>query len=329
MRRRDFITGIAGSAAAWPVAARAQQAGGLRRVGVFMRLSESDPVTKGYLAAFADGLAPLGWSQSRNLQLILRFSGGDDTMANAAAADLVRQKPEVIVSHGTETSRIMQQHTPTIPIVFTTVTDPVGSGLVESLARPGGHTTGFTNFEFSMAGKWLELLKEVAPAVKNIAILYNPKNAGMPGQLRAIALAAPALGLQVTDAKVNDGGDIERALNALAQTPNAGFVVLPDNLVIHNRALIVGMAVRHRLPAVFSDRFNIRIGGLLSYGADTDDLYRRAASYVDRILRGEKPSGLPVQQPTKFELVVNLKTAKALGLEVPPTLLARADEVIE
>jgi ABC-type uncharacterized transport system substrate-binding protein len=327
MRRREFIT-LLGGAAAWPLAARGQQAG-MRRVGVFMRLSESDPVTKGYLAAFAHGLAPLGWSRGRNLQLVLRFSGGDDTRANAAAADLVRQNPEVVVSHGTETSRIMQQHTRTIPIVFTTVTDPVGSGLVESLARPGGNTTGFTNFEFSMAGKWLELLKEVAPAVKNIAILYNPKNAGMPGQLRAIALAAPALSLQVTEAKVSDSGEIERALNALAQTPNAGIVVLPDNLVIHNRALIVGMAVRHRLPTVFSDRFNIESGGLLSYGADTDDLYRRAASYIDRILRGEKPSDLPVQQPTKFELVVNLKTAKALGLDVPPTLLARTDEVIE
>jgi putative ABC transport system substrate-binding protein len=328
MKRREFIT-LLGGAAAWPVAARAQQPGRMRRVGVFMRLSESDPVTKGYLATFAQGLAPLGWSQSRNLQLILRFSGGDDTRANAAAADLVRQNPEVVVSHGTETSRIMQQHTRTIPIVFTTVTDPVGSGLVESLARPGGNTTGFTNFEFSMAGKWLELLKEVAPAVKNIAILYNPKNAGMPGQLRAIALAAPALGLQVTEAKVSDSGDIERAINALAQTPNAGFLVLPENLVVSNRDLIVGMAARHRLPSVYSDRFNIKSGGLLSYGADTDDLYRRAASYIDRILRGEKPSDLPVQQPTKFELVVNLKTAKAMGLTIPEAFLLRADEVIE
>ena len=184
----------------------------------------------------------------------------------------------------------MQQHTRTIPIVFTTVTDPVGSGLVESLARPGGNTTGFTNFEFSMAGKWLELIKEVAPAVKNIAVIFNPENAAMPGQLRAIALAAPALGLQVTEAKVSDRGGIERAINALAQTPNAGFIVLPENLVVKNRDLIVGMAARHRLPAISSDRFNIKVGGLLSYGADTDDLYRRAASYIDRILRGGKPS---------------------------------------
>jgi ABC-type uncharacterized transport system substrate-binding protein len=327
MRRREFITLLGGVAAAWPIAARGQQAG-MRRVGVFMRLSGSDPVIKGYLAAFAQGLAPLGWSQGRNLQLVLRFSG-DDASANAAAADLVRQNPEVILSHGTETSRIMQQHTRTIPIVFTTVTDPVGSGLVESLARPGGHTTGFTNFEFSMAGKWLELLKEVAPAVKNIAVVFNPDNAGMPGQLHAIGLAAPALGLQVTEAKVSDSGDIEHAINALAQTPNAGFIVLPDNLVIKHRNLIVGMAARHRLPTVFSDRFNIKGGGLLSYGADTDDLYRRAASYIDRILRGENPSDLPVQQPTKFELIINVTTAKALGLEIPPTLLARADEVIE
>jgi ABC-type uncharacterized transport system substrate-binding protein len=327
MRRRTFIS-LVGGAATWPLAARGQQAR-MRRIGVFMRLSESDPVTKGYLAAFAQGLAPLGWSQSRNLQLLLRLSGVDETSANGATADMVRQNPEVILSHGTETSRIMQQHTRTIPIVFTTVTDPVGSGLVESLARPGGNTTGFTNFEFSMAGKWLELLKEVAPAVKNIAVIFNPENAAMPGQLRAIALAAPALGLQMTEAKVSDRGDIERAIDALAQTPNAGFIVLPENLVIKNRDLIVGMAARHQLPGVYSDRFNIKSGGLLSYGADTDDLYRRAASYIDRILRGEKPSDLPVQQPTKFELVVNLKTAKALGLEVPATLLARADEVIE
>ena len=294
-----------------------------------MRLSESDPVTKGYLAAFAQGLTPLGWSQSRNLQLVLRFSRGDDTSANAAAADLVRQNPEVILSHGTETSRIMQQHTSQIPIVFTTVTDPVGSRLVESLARPRGNTTGFTNFEFSMAGKWLELLKEIAPAVKSVAIIFNPDNAAMPGQLRAIALAAPALGLQVIEAKVSDSGDIERAINVLAQTPNAGFLVLPENLVMKNRDLIVGMAARHRLPAVYTDRVNIESGGLLSYGADTNDLYRRAASYIDRILHGAKPSDLPVQQPTKFELLVNLRTAKAMGLTAPPMLLARADEVIE
>jgi putative ABC transport system substrate-binding protein len=327
MKRRQFIT-LLGGGAAWPLAAWAQQAK-TRRVGVFMRLSESDPMTKGYLAALAQGLAPLGWSQSRNLQLVLRISGGDDTGANAASADLVRQNPEVILSHGTETSRIMQQHTRTIPIVFTTVTDPVGSGLVESLARPAGNTTGFTNFEFSMAGKWLELIKEVAPAVKNIAVIFNPENAAMPGQLRAIALAAPALGLQVTEAKVSDRGGIERAINALAQTPNAGFIVLPENLVVKNRDLIVGMAARHRLPAIYSDRFNIKVGGLLSYGADTDDLYRRAASYIDRILRGGKPSDLPVQQPTKFELVVNLKTAKAMELTIPESFLLRADEVIE
>ena len=328
IRRREFITLLGCAAVAWPAAARAQRSERMRRVGVFMRLSESDLVTRGYLAAFAQGLAPLGWSQSRNLQLVLRL-GRDDTSANDAAADLVRQNPEVILSHGTETSRIIQQHTRTIPIVFTTVTDPVGSGLVESLARPGGNITGFTNFEFSMAGKWLELLKEVAPAVKNIAIIFNPDNAAMPGQLRAIALAAPVVGLQVTEAKVRDSTDIERAINELAQTPNAGFLVLPENLVIGNRDLIVSMSARHRLPAIYSDRFNVKGGGLLSYRADTDDLYRRAASYIDRILRGEKPSDLPVQQPIKFELAVNLKTAKAMGLTISDSFLVRADEVIE
>jgi putative tryptophan/tyrosine transport system substrate-binding protein len=324
MKRREFIT-LLGGATAWPATARAQRAG-VRRVGVFMRLLESDPVTKGYLVAFAQGLAPLGWNE-RNLQVLSRLSSSGDTGANAAAADLVRQNPEVILSHGTETSRIMQQHSRTIPIVFTTVTDPVGSGLVESLARPGGNTTGFTNFEFSMAGKWLELLKEVAPAVRNIAVIFNPDNATMSGQLRAIALAAPALELQLTEAKVTDSGDIERAINELAQTSNAGFIVLPENVVISNRDLIIAMATRHRLPAIYSDRINVQIGGLLSYGADTDDLYRRAASYVDRILRGEKPSDLPVQQPTKFQLAVNLKAA--MGLTIPESILLRADEVIE
>jgi putative ABC transport system substrate-binding protein len=334
MRRREFITLLGGATAAssllLPRVARAQQQRQtMRPVGVFMRQPESDPVTKGYLAALKQGLAPLGWSEGRNLQFELRLIGGDDAIANAAAAELVRHDPEVILTHGTETSRMMQQHTRTIPIVFTTVTDPVGSGLVKSLARPGGNTTGFTNFEFSMAGKWLELLKEVAPAIRNVTIIFNPDNAAMPGQLRAIALAAPALGLNVTEAKVSNSGEIERAINTLAQLQSAGFLVLPEFLTGANRDLIAGLAARYRLPAVYAHRYYVESGGLLSYGADTDDQYRRAASYIDRILRGEKPSDLPIQQPTKFELLVNVKAAKALGLTISEAFLLRADEVIE
>jgi putative ABC transport system substrate-binding protein len=242
---------------------------------------------------------------------------------------LVRLNPDVILAHGTETSRIMQQHTRTIPLVFTTVTDPVGSGLVASLAPPGGNITGFTNFEFSMAGKWLELLKEVAPTVRNVTVLFNPDNAGMPGQLNATARAAPALGLQLTEARVRNRSEIERAIDGLRAEPNAGLLVLPEFLTTGHRDVITGLAARHRLPAVYSHRYFIESGGLLYYGADTDDQYRRAATYIDRILRGEKTSDLPIQQPIKFELLVNLKAAKALGLDVPPSLLARADEVIE
>ena len=232
-------------------------------------------------------------------------------------------------SHGTSVTQIQQQQTRTIPIVFTTVTDPVGSGLVESLARPGGNTTGFTNFEFSMAGKWLELLKEVAPPVHQVTIMFNPDNAAMPGQLRAIAEAASALGLQIVETHVRDSAGIERAINGLALASNVGLVVLPEFVTTFHRGLIAELAVRHRVPAVYSQRNFIESGGLICYGPDNDDVYQRAASYVDRILRGEKPADLLIQQPTKFELVINLKAAKAIGLEIPTTVLARADEVID
>jgi putative ABC transport system substrate-binding protein len=324
MRRREFITLIGGAAAAWPLAARAQQAGRMRRIGaLFASLDE------GYLAAFAQGLAPLGWSEGRNVRIDTRQGGGEASRTRAYAAELVRLSPDVILAHGTETSRIVQQETGTIPIVFTTVTDPVGSGLVANLARPGGNITGFTNFEFSMAGKWLELLKEAAPTVRNVAVLFNPDNAAMPGQLHAIAIAAPSLGLQMTEAKVRNRDEIERALDGLAGVPNTGLLVLPEFLTTVHRDLIVALATRHRLPSAYAHRYFTASGGLISYGVDNNAVYRRAASYVDRILRGEKAADLPVQQPTKFELVINLKAARALGLEVPPLLLARADEVIE
>jgi putative tryptophan/tyrosine transport system substrate-binding protein len=330
MRRREFITLLGGAAAAWPLAARAQQPGErTRRIGFLLPISQSDPVTQEYLAALAQGLAPLGWWEGRNVQMDTRLAGGEAGRIRAYAAELVGLSPDVILAHGTETSRIMQQESRTIPIVFTTVTDPIGSGLVASLARPGGNITGFTNFEFSMAGKWLEFLKETAPNVRNVTVVFNPDNAAMPGQLRAIAAAAPSLELQVAEGKVRDRAEIERAINGVAGVPNAGLLVLPEFLTSVHRGLIIDLAVRQRLPAVYGHRYFTESGGLISYGVDNNAVYRRAASYVDRILRGEKAADLPVQQPTKFELVINLRTAKTLGLEVPATLLARADEVIE
>jgi ABC-type uncharacterized transport system substrate-binding protein len=322
MRRREFIT-LLGAMAGWPLATRAQQAA-MRRVGVlFASLDE------GYVAALAQGLAPLGWSEGLNVRIDTRQGGGEVSRIRGHAGKLVRLSPDVILSHGTETSRIMQQETGTIPIVFTTVTDPVGSGLVASLARPGGNITGFTNFEFSMAGKWLELLKEAAPTIKNVTVLFNPDNAAMPGQLHAIAAAAPSLRLKMTEAKVRNRDEIEHALNGLAGVPDIGLLVLPEFLTTLHRDLIVMLAARHRLPAAYAHRYFTASGGLISYGVDNNAVYRRAASYIDRILRGEKPADLPVQQPIKFELVINLRTAKALGIGVPPTLLALADEVIE
>ena len=332
MKRREFIK-LAGAVIASSVVstrgARTQPGERMRSIGILIAQSGSDPAVKGYLAAFAQGLAPLGWAEGRNLRLEMRTASADVDRLNTYAGELARLKPEVILAHGTETVRVMQQHTRTIPIVFTTVTDPVGSGLAESLARPGGNITGFTNFEFSMAGKWLELLKEAASAVRNVTILFNPDNAAMPGQLRVLAQAAAALGLQVAEAKVRDRGEIEAALNGLASVSDAGLLVLPEFVTTFHRDVITELAARHRLPAIYAHRYFIESGGLISYGADTDDQYRRAASYVDRILKGESPAVLPIQQPTKFELLINLKAAKALGLNISEAFLLRADEVIE
>jgi putative ABC transport system substrate-binding protein len=328
LNRRGVI-GLLGSAVAWPLTARAQQRERMRRIGILTAQAENDPAIKGYLAAFASALYSFGWSEGRNLRIERRMAAGDDGRLNAHAAELAGMDLDLIVSHGTSVTQVQQQQTRRIPIVFTTVTDPVGSGLVESLARPGGNTTGFTNFEFSMAGKWLELLKDVAPTIRKVTIVFNPDNAAMPGQLRAIAEAASVLRLQIAEAHVRDSAGIERAISGLALTSNVGLVVLPEFVTTFHRNLIAELAVRHRLPAVYSQRNFIDSGGLICYGPDNDDVYRRAASYVDRILRGEKPAELPIQQPTKFELVINLRTARALGLEIPPMLLARADDVIE
>jgi putative tryptophan/tyrosine transport system substrate-binding protein len=329
MRRRKFFALLGGAVlGAWPVKARAQGER-IRRIGILTAQAESDPAIKGHLAVLANALYSLGWSEGRNLRFERRMADGDVSRLNADAAELASLNLDLIVSHGTQVTLIQQQHTRTIPIVFTTVTDPVGSGLVESLARPGGNTTGFTNFEFSMAGKWLELLRDVAPAVRKVTIMFNPDNAAMPGQLRAIAEAASTLGLQIIEAHVSDGVGIERAMNGLALMTNVGLVVLPEFVTTLHRDLIAALAVRHRVPAIYAQRNFIDSGGLLSYGPDNDDVYRRAASYVDRILRGEKPAALPIQQPTKFELVINLKIARSIGLDIPPMVLARADEVIE
>ena len=328
MKRRDFITLLGGAAVSWPLAARAAQER-MRRIGILTAQAESDPAIKGHLAIFAKGLHSFGWSEGHNLRIEIRMADGDAGRRNAHAAELASLNLDLIVSHGTSVTQIQQQQTRTIPIVFTTVTDPVGSGLVESLARPGGNTTGFTNFEFSMAGKWLEQLQEVAPPVHQVTIMFNPDNAAMPGQLRAIAEAASALGLQIVETHVRDSAGIERAINGLALASNVGLVVLPEFVTTFHRGLIAELAVRHRVPAVYSQRNFIESGGLICYGPDNDDVYQRAASYVDRILRGEKPADLLIQQPTKFELVINLKAARAIGLEVPPMLLGRADEVIE
>jgi len=329
MKRREFIALLGGAAVALPVAARTEQHERMQRTGVLFGTSERDIVTKEYLASFAQGLAPLGWSEGRNMRIEKRWAGGETSQIKAAARELVRLNLDVILVHGTETSRILQQETRTIPLVFTTVTDPVGSGLVASLARPGGNITGFTNFEFSMAGKWLGLLKEAVPNTNKVIVLFNPDNAAMPGQLHAIAVAAPSLALQVAESKVRNVGEIERALNDLAGSQNTAVLVLPESLTTVHRELIVQTALRHRLPSVYGHRYFTASGGLMSYGVDNNAVYRRAAEYVHRIMRGEKASDLPVQQPIQFELVVNLKAAKALGIDLPSALISRADEVIE
>jgi putative tryptophan/tyrosine transport system substrate-binding protein len=327
--RRQFIKLLGGAAAGWPIAARAQQGERMRRVGIMSGVSETDPDALARYGAFRQGLQQLGWTEGRNIQFDSRFGlAGKPDLVRKTAPELLALAPDVILAAGALIVSTLQQMTRT-PIVFAGIVDPVGAGLVESLARPGGNTTWFTNFEFSMAGKWLELLKEVAPPVHKVTIMFNPDNAAMPGQLRAIAEAASALGLQIVETHVRDSAGIERAIKGLALASNVGLVVLPEFVTTFHRGLIAELAVRHRVPAVYSQRNFIESGGLICYGPDNDDVYRRAASYVDRILRGEKPADLPIQQPTKFELVINLKAAKAIGLEVPPTLLALADEVIE
>jgi ABC-type uncharacterized transport system substrate-binding protein len=325
VKRREFITLIGGAAAAWPLAARAQQPERMRRIGVLMSMVESDPRGLEYITAFAQGLAELGWTVGRNVRIEYRWGAGDLDRFRRYAAELVALSPDVVLAPAGSIVGAFQQASRTIPIVFVTTRDPVGGGWVESLSA-----TGFASFEFSMSGKWLELLKEIAPGVRRVAVIRDPSVPAGSGGFAAIQTVAPSLGVELTPVGVRDGGEIERVITAFARGSNGGLIMVgPPSSVQRHRDLIVTLAARHRLPAVYSNRVFVTGGGLMSYGADPVDQYRRAAGYVDRILKGEKPADLPVQAPTKYELIVNLKTATALGLDVPPTLLARADEVIE
>ena len=329
MKRRDFITLLGGAAVAWPLAARAQQGERVRRIGVLMSLAADDKPGQARLAAFLQGLQELGWTDGRNVRIDVRWGTGDAGRNRRHAAELVELAPDVILASGGSIVAPLLQVTSTVPIVFTQTPDPVGAGFEESLARPGGNATGFSIFDYSLGGKWLELLKEVAPRVTRVAVIRDPATPQGIGQFSAIQSLAPSLSLEATPLNARDAGDIERAIAAVDRNPNSGLIVTGSNLAIVHRDLIVTLAARYKLPAVYPLGFFVTGGGLLSYGPEGIDPHRRAAAYVDRILKGEKPADLPVQAPTKYELAINLKTAKTLGLEVPPTLLARADEVIE
>jgi len=331
MRRREFIALLGGAATAWPLAARAQQPGGMRRIGVLMAHAESDPEFRAYVAAFRNGLEKLGWTEARNIRIDFRWGALDDAEARKRSAkELIAWEPDLILTQNTPPTASMLQQTRSIPVVFVVVADPVGSGFVESLARPGGNATGFTVMEPTISGKWVELLKEIAPRVHRVAVLFNPATTPYANiYLNPFKVAAASFGLEAVDAPVHSVSDLEFAVAEQGRTPNGGLVVIPDGFLNVYRAEIVSLAARHRVPAVYPWRFFPDIGGLLSYGSDQRDLFRLAATYVDRILRGAKPSELPVQAPVKYELVINLKTAKALGIEVPLSFQQRADEVIE
>jgi putative ABC transport system substrate-binding protein len=329
LKRREFITLIGGAAAALPLAARAERGERVRRIGVFINLAADDPESLARVAAFQQGLGQLGWTIGQNLRIEYRWNAGNAAVLRRYAEELVALAPDLILANGNPTVAALQQATRTLPIVFAAVGDPVGSGFVESLARPGGNATGFTNFEFGMSAKWLELLKQIMPALKRAAVLRDPVTDSGIGQLAAIQAFAPALGVEVSPIGVRDAGEIEHGVTAFARGSNDGLIVSAAALTIVHRDLIIALAARYRLPAVYPFRFFVLGGGLISYGPDTVDQFWRAAGYVDRILKGEKPADLPVQAPAKYELVINLKTAKALGLELPPMVLARADEAIE
>jgi putative ABC transport system substrate-binding protein len=329
VKRREFITLLGGAVVASPLAARAQQPERMRRIGVLMPLTADDPESPVRIAAFLQGLQQWGWTDDRNVRIDTRWSAGNADDTRRYAAELAALAPDVILANGAAAVGPLQQATRTVPIVFVNVADPVGAGFVDSLARPGGNATGFILFEYGMSAKWLELLKQIAPGVTRAAVIRDPAITAGIGQWGAIQAMAPSVGVEVIPVNVRDAPEIERAVRAFARSSNCGLIVTGSALAVVHRDLIITLVARHKLPAVYFQRFFVTRGGLISYGPDIIDPYRRAAGYVDRILRGEKPADLPVQAPTKYELVINLATAKTLGLEVPPSLLARADEVIE
>ena len=329
MRRRKLIALIGGAAAAWPLAARAQQGEPMRRIGALMSTAADDPEGQARIAAFQQGLQQFGWTIGRNVRIDSRWPVGDSERTRRYAAELVALAPDVILATGSAAAAPLLQATRTVPVVFVIVPDPVGAGFVNSLARPGGNATGFIQFEYGISGKWLELLKQIAPGVTRAAILRDPAISAGIGQFGAIQAVAPSLGVEASPINVRAADEIERAVADFARAPNGGLIITGSALAIFHRHLIIALAAKHRLPAVYFQRTLVADGGLISYGADVLDQYRRAASYVARILKGEKPADLPVQTPTKYELVINLKTAKALSLEIPSSVLARTDEVIE
>ena len=327
--RRKFLATLLGGAAAWPLAARAQQREQMRRIGVLMNLTADDAEGQGRLAAFMQGLQEAGWSVGRNVRVDLRWGGGDPELYRSHAAELVALAPDVFLAAGAIVTRALQRATRTIPIVFANAVDPVGMGFVASLARPGGNATGFTIFEFSMGGKWLELLKQIAPGITRAAVLRDASLASGAGEFGAVQTVAPSFGVELHPVDVRDADEMDRAITAFASESNGGLIVTQNATAILHRKLIIALAARHRLPAIYAYSSFVTDGGLISYGPDSMDGYRRAAGYVDRILKGAKSADLPVQAPVKYELAINLKTARALGLEVPPSVLARATEVIE
>ena len=330
MRRREFIVGV-GGAAVWPLAAWAQQGERVRRIGVLMDFDENDPEAKRRVSAFTQALADLGWTEGRNVRTDLRWGGGRDIdRMRALAQELVGLQPDIIVTNGASTGTVaLQRETQTIPIVFVNASDPVASGIVARLDRPGGNVTGFANLEATLGGKWLELLSQIAPALKRAAIMFNPDSAPVSTYMPSFEAAARSVKVEPITASVHSDAEIETTIIALGREPGGGLVVMPGSFIVTHRAPIISAAARNNIPAVYAFSYYARDGGLLSYGPDVVDIYRRASSYVDRILRGAKPGDLPVRFPTKFEMVVNLKTAKALGLGVPQSILLRADEVIE
>jgi putative tryptophan/tyrosine transport system substrate-binding protein len=328
MRRRQFIA-LLGGVAAWPLTARAQQPERTRRIGVLMSLAADDKEGQARIDAFVQGLRELGWIDGRNVQIDIRWAAGGDRIRQQYAAELVALSPDVIMASGGSGVGPLLQATRTVPIVFTQTPDPVGAGFVDSLARPGGNATGFSIFDYNIAGKWLELLKQIAPGVMRAAVIRDPATPQGIGQFSAVHAVAPSLGLDVSPINASEPSEVERAIKAFANSPNSGLIVSGSNFAITHRELIIKLAHQHKLPTVYPLRFFIAAGGLIAYGPDAIDPHRRAAAYVDRILKGEKPADLPVQAPTKYELVINLKTAKTLGLTIPQSLLATANEVIE